>query len=101
MSDLEAVAILSDLKAGLTPKQSVAVLKGIQALTEKMLRQAKAEQLKKQYKNKCRDCEQFSFGDGGLNPCYGNCALKDPPFDYTRKANNRACKRFVKYTEEV
>ena len=38
MTDLEAVAILSDLKAGLTPKQSVAVLKGIQALVEKMQR---------------------------------------------------------------
>lgn len=96
MKDLEAVAILSDLKAGLTPKQSVAVLKGIQALVEKMQREQKAKELKELHRNKCRDCEHFCFGYGGLCSTIGSCEIRDEPFTENRRASNRACKQFKK-----
>ena len=99
MTNLEAVAILSDLKAGLTPKQSVAVLKGIQALVEKMQREQKAKELKEQHRNKCGDCEHFCFGYGGLCSTLGRCEIRDTAFNENRRANNRACKQFEKLEE--
>lgn len=54
----------------------------------------KKEQLKAQYKNKCRDCFNFSFAGGGLDLSRGNCSLRDSCFDYRRKASNKACKKF-------
>ena len=99
MTDLEAVAILSDLKAGLTPKQSVAVLKGIQALVEKMQREQKAKEIKEQRRNKCGDCEHFCYGYGGLCSTLGRCEIRDTAFTENRRANNRACKQFEKLKE--
>ena len=99
MTNLEAVAILSDLKAGLTPKQSVAVLKGIQALVEKMQREQKAKELKEQHRNKCGDCEHFIYGYGGLCSTLGRCEIRDTAFTENRRANNRACKQFEKLKE--
>ena len=99
MTTLEAIAILSNLKAGLKPKEAVAVLKGIQALTEKAQREQKAKALKEQYKHKCRDCDNFSFAYGGLSTTLGHCAILDEPFTDNRKASNRACKNFIDYKE--
>lgn len=96
MTDLEAVAILSDLKSGLTPKQSIAILKGIQALVDKMQREQKAKEIKEQHRNKCGDCEHFYFGYGGLCSTLGNCEIRDAAFTENRRANNRACKQFKK-----
>ena len=99
MTTLEAIAILSNLKAGLKPKEAVAVLKGIQALTEKAQREQKAKALKEQYKHKCRDCDNFSFAYGGLSTTLGHCAILDEPFTDNRKASNRACKDFKSIKE--
>ena len=99
MTTLEAIAILSNLKAGLKPKEAVAVLKGIQALTEKAQREQKAKALKEQYKHKCRDCDNFSFAYGGLSTTLGHCAILDEPFTDNRKASNRACKDFISIKE--
>ena len=94
MTNLEAIAILSDLKAGLKPKEAVAVLKGIQALTEKAQREQKARELKEQHRNKCGDCQYFCYGYGGLATTCGHCELKDAPFTDNRSPKNRACKTF-------
>ena len=59
----------------------------------------KKERLKEQYKNHCRDWAEFSFDCGGLSLSYGNCYLRDAPFDYSRRASNRACKKFRKDEE--
>ena len=59
----------------------------------------KKERLKEQYKNHCRDCAEFSFDCGGLSLSYGNCNLRDAPFNFSRRASNRACKKFVKDDE--
>ena len=99
MTILEAIAILSNLKAGLKPKEAVAVLKGIQALTEKAQREQREQALKEQYKHKCRDCDNFSFAYGGLSTTLGHCAILDEPFTDNRKASNRACKNFIDYRE--
>ena len=94
MTNLEAIAILSDLKAGLKPKEAVAVLKGIQALTEKAQREQKAKALKEQHRNKCGDCQNFCYGYGGLATTCGHCEIKDAPFTDNRSPKNRACKMF-------
>lgn len=99
MTTLEAIAILSNLKAGLKPKEAVAVLKGIQALTEKAQREQKAKALKEQHKHKCRDCDNFSFAYGGLSTTLGHCAIRDAYFTDSRKASNRACKDFISIKE--
>lgn len=105
MTNREAIEILTKTNIYLgrgNGKQAfiAALTKAIAALVEKDEREQKAKALKEQHKNKCRDCKQFGFGDGGLNPCYGNCALRDAPFDFSRNANNRACKQF-EYDEEA
>ena len=101
MTTLEAIAILSNLKAGLKPKEAVAVLKGIQALTEKAQREQREQALKEQHKHKCRDCDNFCFAYGGLSTTLGHCAIRDKALIYTdcRKASNRACKDFINYKE--
>ena len=102
MTTLEAIAILSNLKAGLKPKEAVAVLKGIQALTEKAQREQREQReqaLKEQHKHKCRDCDNFSFAYGGLSTTLGHCAILDEPFTDNRKASNRACKDFISIKE--
>ena len=105
MTNKEAIKILTQAKEDLIQRNGktvfcFALIKAIAALVEKDEREQKAKALKEQHKNKCRDCKQFGFGDGGLNPCYGNCALRDAPFDFSRNANNRACKQF-EYDEEA
>lgn len=95
MTDLEAINILSELKDGIKPKESVAILKGIQALTEKIEREAKKQEIKARHKHKCRECEHFSFGYGGLCETLGHCAIKDSPFTDMRQASCRACKDFI------
>lgn len=99
MTNLEAIAILSNLKAGLKPKEAVAVLKGIQALIEKAQREQKEQALKEQHKHKCRECDNFSYAYGGLSRSLGHCALRDAPFTDNRQASCRACKDFIKAEE--
>lgn len=98
MTTLEAIAILSNLKAGLKPKEAVAVLKGIQALTEKAQREQKAKVLKEENKHLCIDCKHYYFDrELGL----GKCEVKDGAFDCSRLPTNRACKNFISIKEVI
>lgn len=94
MEDAEAINILGDLKTKLTAKEELAVIKGIGALTEKIAREKKAQEVKLRHKRKCKECSYFSYNCGGLDLSSGNCSLRDSYSDTWRKPNNRACKDF-------
>lgn len=101
MTNKEAIEILTQTQIFLGRRNgkkafTEALLKAVAALVEKEEREQKAKALKEQHKNKCRYCENFSFGYGGLSTTLGHCAILDAPFTDNRKANNKACKNFVK-----
>lgn len=98
MEDAEAINILGDLKTKLTAKEELAVIKGIGALTEKIAREKKAQEVKLRHKRKCKECAYFSYNCGGLDLSSGNCSLRDSYSETWRKPSNRACKDFEEDT---